>query len=117
MHHVDTKTILKILKLFPSDYLAFACDDPRKECKEKLSCLIRMCHPLPFYVCRLIANPRKKLYPLYKSQRPDTPQGLKVLLALFPSLFSALNVKPLLSEGIEGDDLIASYCHEGEAYI
>ncbi|MBE0583556.1 MAG: DNA polymerase I, partial [Desulfofustis sp.] len=54
---------------------------------------------------------RHKLYPDYKANRPEMPEGLAVQLPYIKDLVKALGVVSFAEQGIEADDIIASAVH------
>lgn len=51
---------------------------------------------------------RHELYPAYKAQRGDMPEGLSTQLKLFYELFSCLGIRHLQQSGYEADDIIGT---------
>ena len=54
-------------------------------------------------------NYRHRLFPGYKSNRPEPPKELKVQFAIIREALRALNIKIIEVDGYEADDLIATY--------
>lgn len=59
-------------------------------------------------------NFRNEIYPDYKGHRPDTPPELKPQFPLIHEAVSAVGLIPLLMEGFEADDLIATYAAQAK---
>ncbi|KJV55155.1 DNA polymerase I [Orientia chuto str. Dubai] len=57
-------------------------------------------------------NFRHKIYPKYKSHRPELPSNLKVQFPLVREVTKFLNINAIEIEGVEADDVIASLAHK-----
>ena len=77
------KLILQIYKDYPNDYLVFALDS-----KEE--------------------NFRKNIDPLYKANRPEVPEDLKLQLEVAIAWVEKMGFKNISIAGYEADDVIAS---------
>jgi DNA polymerase-1 len=58
---------------------------------------------------------RNEIYPLYKAQRPETPEELIPQFALIREAVRAFNVSCVELAGFEADDLIATYARQAVA--
>lgn len=77
------KLIMQLYKDYPQDYLVFALDSPEE-------------------------NFRKSIDPLYKANRPEVPQDLKLQLKVAILWVEQMGFKNLVIAGYEADDVIAS---------
>lgn len=77
------KLILQLYKDYPQDYLVFALDSPGE-------------------------NFRKNIDPLYKANRPEAPQDLKLQLKVATAWVEKMGFKNIALSGYEADDIIAS---------
>ncbi len=59
-------------------------------------------------------NIRKQEYPLYKANRDETPEDIKLSEPYIRKLIAAFNIPILEAEGYEADDVIGTLAHKAE---
>ena len=58
---------------------------------------------------------REDIDPLYKANRPQTPDDLRSQFSMAHEVLAAMNVPCILQRGLEGDDLMATYATQVQA--
>jgi len=81
------RTYFSILKQFEPDYLCFAFDKSRQTF-------------------------RSNIYPEYKAHRDETPEDLRAQFPYARKIAEAMNIKTLMVDGFEADDILGSLSHQ-----
>ncbi len=57
---------------------------------------------------------RSEIYPEYKSNRPETPEGITVAVPYIYKILDALNIQTIEKSGFEADDIIGTVAKKAE---